>query len=135
MKRSTNKIQRDYIAAKALAEALGDQKKQMEQAYIAAHNIVNSDGIVPKRIYYIEDDEVFEQANEESSAEIDACGLTAARIAANETLKAAEDKLIDYGLSIAPVGVRATLERGAKNNHTIRQKLIDLVLRLDVSTV
>jgi len=123
------------MATKALLETLEEQEKQMEQAYIAAHNIVNSDGTVPERIYCIEDDDAFDKANEESSAEIDACGLAAERNVAREALKAAEDKLIAYGLSIAPASIRNTLERGAKNNYTIRQKLIDLVLRLDTSTV
>lgn len=40
-----------------------------------------------------------------------------------------------YGLSLAPAGVRATLERGVKQNAAIRQKVIDATFRLDVSTV
>ena len=48
---------------------------------------------------------------------------------------AAEDRLIEYGISIAPAGIRATLTKGAKDNYAARQKLIDLVLRLDISTV
>ena len=43
--------------------------------------------------------------------------------------------MIEYGLSLAPAGIRATLAKGAKDNYTTRQKLIDLVFRLDVSTV
>ena len=43
--------------------------------------------------------------------------------------------MIEYGLSIAPAGIRSTLAKGAKDNYTTRQKLIELVFRLDVSTV
>lgn len=50
-------------------------------------------------------------------------------------LEAAEDAMIAYGLSIAPAGIRDTLERGVKENYTIRLKVIDAVFRLDVSSV
>ena len=135
MKRTTNKVQRDYMAAKALVETLKEQEKQMEQAYIAAHGIINPDGTTPERIYFIMDEAIFDKANEESAAEIDACGLGDKCIAADAALKAAEDRMIEYGLSLAPAGIRAILAKGAKDNYTTRQKLIDLVFRLDVSTV
>ena len=135
MKRTTNKVQREYMAAKALVQTLEEREKQMEQAYIAAHGIVNPDGTTPERIYCIMDESVFDKANEESAAEISACGLEAEYNAAKAALKAAEDRMIEYGLSIAPAGIRATLAKGAKDNYSTRQKLIDLVFRLDVSTV
>jgi len=135
MKRTTNKVQREYMAAKALVKALEEREKEMEQAYIAAHGITNPDGTTPARIYCIMDEAVFDKANEESSAEIAACGLEAEYNAAQDALKAAEDRMIEYGLSLAPAGIRATLEKGAKGSYTTRQKLIDLVFRLDVSTV
>ena len=135
MKRTTNKVQRDYMAAKALVETLEEREKQMEQAYIAAHGIINPDGTTPERIYCIMDEAVFDEANEESAAEIAACGLEAEYNDARAALIAAEDRLIEYGISIAPAGIRATLAKGAKVNYAARQKLIDLALRLDVSTV
>ena len=46
-----------------------------------------------------------------------------------------EEVMIAYGLSIAPAGIRATLERGVKENYTIRLKVIDAVFHRDVSTV
>lgn len=131
----SNKIQREYITAKALVEMLEQQMEQMERAYISAHGIVNPDGTTPKLIYCITDDSAFDKANEEFSAQVAACGLEAEYNTAQDALRAAEDRLIRYGLSIAPAGVLATLEKGVKANCTIRQKLIDLVLRLDVSTV
>jgi len=83
----------------------------------------------------MDDDAAFEKANEECSALIVAAGLESALNAARDDLKAAEDCLISYGLSLAPSGVRATLERGVKQNAAIRQKVIDATYRLDVSTV
>ena len=38
-------------------------------------------------------------------------------------------------VSIAPKAERSVLEKSAATNYTIRRKIIDLVLRLDVSTV
>ena len=135
MKQATNKVQREYMAAKALVQTLEEREAQIEQAYIAAHGIVNPDGTTPERIYCIMDDAIFDKANEETAAEIAACGLEAEHNAANAALKSAEDRLIEYGLSISPAGIRSTLAKGAKDNYTIRKNLIDLVLRLDVSTV
>ncbi len=135
MKRTTNKVQREYMVAKALVKTLEEREKEMERAYIAAHGITNPDGTIPERICSILDEAVFDKANEESAAEMAACGLEAEYNAAQDALKAAEDRMIEYGLSLAPAGIRATLEKGAKGSYTTRQKLIDLVFRLDVSTV
>ncbi len=135
MKRTTNKVQREYMVAKALVKTLEEREKEMERAYIAAHGITNPDGTIPERICSILDEAVFDRANEESAAEMAACGLEAEYNAAQDALKAAEDRMIEYGISLAPAGIRATLEKGAKDNYTTRQKLIDLVFRLDVSTV
>lgn len=52
-----------------------------------------------------------------------------------ENLKAAEENMIKFALSIVPIEIRGILERGAKENYTIRMKLIDLAFRLDISTL
>ena len=135
MKRTVNKAQRDYLEAKTRLEALEERQKRMERAYIAAHGIANPDGCTPERIYCIDDEEAFEKANEEFSAQVAACGLEAENNTARAALKAAGDGLIEYGLSLVPVGVRGTLEQGMKERSAVRQQLIDLALRLDPSTV
>ena len=66
---------------------------------------------------------------------IAAAGLEAALLSARSDLKAAEDRLISYGLSLAPAGVRATLEGAVQRNAATRAKVLDLAFRLDVSTV
>ena len=96
---------------------------------------VNPDGSTPDFLWCMDDDAAFEKANEECSALIVAAGLESALNAARDNLKAAEDRLIAYGLSLAPAGVRATLEQGVKQNATTRQKVLDATFRLDVSTV
>lgn len=135
MKRTTNDIQRRYMAAKALVEALEEQQKEMEQDYIAAHGIVNPDGTIPERIYCIDDESIFDAANEGCSEQIQSCGLEDQYNDARDLLFSAENKMIEYGLSLAPSNVRATLEKGARANYTTRQKIIELVLRLDTATV
>ena len=132
---TTNSAQRAYMLAKAHLQALRNQEAEIERAYIVAQGIRNGDGTIPERVYCIDDMETFDRANEETSAEIEGSGLWADILAAEEALKAAEDVMIAYGLSIAPAGIRATLERGIKENYTIRLKVIDAVFRLDVSTV
>lgn len=83
----------------------------------------------------IEDDAAFEKANAECAALIASAGLEEELNAARAALKAAEDRLIAYGLSLAPAGVRATLEKAVRNNAATRAKVLDLTFRLDVSTV
>lgn len=132
---TTNNAQRLYIAAKALHQALEEREAEIEKEYIFTNGIRNADGTIPERVFCIEDKEIFDRANEETSTEIVGCGLWADILDAEKTLKDAEDNLVAYGISLAPAFIRATLERGVKENYTIRKKLIDMVLRLDVSTV
>lgn len=132
---TTNSAQRAYMLAKAHLQALKDREAEIERAYIIAHSIRNADDTIPERVYCIDNMETFDRAVEATSAEIEGSGLWADILAAEEALKAAEDVMIAYGLSIAPAGIRATLERGVKENYTIRLKVIDAVFHLDVSTV
>ena len=135
MKKTMNKIQNSYMVAKAHVRQIESQQEEIEKKYIADNGIVNPDGSTPEFLWCMDDDAAFDKANEEVSALISAAGLETALNAAKAHLKTAEDRLIAYGLSLAPAGVRATLERGVKQNATTRQKLIDLTFRLDASTV
>ena len=132
---TTNSAQRAYMLAKAHLQALKDREAEIERAYIIAHSIRNADDTIPERVYCIDNMETFDRAVEATSAEIEGSGLWADILAAEESLKAAEDAMIAYGLRIAPAGIRAKLERGVKENYTIRLKVIDAVFHLDVSTV
>lgn len=132
---TTNKAQRDYMTAKALLQTLEEREAEIEKAYIVANGIQNADGTIPERIYCIEDMETFDKANAETAAEVEGCGLWAEILAARDALTAAEDAMIAYGISLAPAALRATLERGVRESFKTRQKMIDMVFRLDVSTV
>lgn len=134
MKKTMNKIQRAYMIAKARVQEIESRQEKIEKKYIADNGIVNPDGSTPDFLWCMDDDAAFEKANEECSALIVAAGLESALNAARDDLKAAEDRLTSYGLSLAPSGVRATLERGIKQSAATRQKLIDLTFKLDVST-
>ena len=135
MKSTMNKAQRVYMVAKARVQEIESRQEEAEKKYIAENGIVNPDGSTPDFLWCMDDDAAFDKAIEEFSALISAAGLESALNAARDDLKSAEDCLISYGLSLAPAGVRATLERGVKQNAATRQKLIDLTFRLDASTV
>ena len=135
MKKTMNKAQRAYMIAKARVQEIESRQEEIEKKYIADNGIVNPDGSTPDFLWCMDDDAAFEKASEECSALIVAAGLESALNAARDDLKAAEDCLISYGLSLAPAGVRATLERGVKQNPSHWQKVIDATYRLDVSTV
>lgn len=135
MKKTTNKIQQAYMKAKARVEAINSRHEELERQYIAKNAIVNPDGSTPELIYCIEDEAIFEKANEEFSSAMVASGLEDEMNAARSDLRAAEDKLIEYGLSIAPAKIREVLQKDIKINACTRSKVIDLVFRLDVSTV
>ena len=135
MKKTTNKVQETYTKAKARVEAMESRESEMERQYIADNGIVNPDGSIPELIYCMDDQAAFEKANEEFSAAVVSSGLEAEMNAARDALRAAENRLIEYGLSIAPGGVRETLQKAVKENACTRFKVIDLVFKLDVSTV
>lgn len=130
-----NKVQRNYMMAKAELQTCEELARDIERAYIAKNKIRNEDGEIPARVYCIDNEAVFNKANEETARIIKENGLEEKINSALENLRAAEENLLKFALSIAPAGIRKTLERGARENYTTRMKLIDYTLRLDVSTV
>ena len=77
MKKSYNQIQKNYMTAKANLEALEELERKIERQYIAAHNIVNPDGSIPRASWAIEDDEIADKAIEECGKIVEASGLWA----------------------------------------------------------
>ena len=135
MKRKYNTEQRTYLLAKAHLETLESIQDDMERKYIVEHGIVNEGGEIPTRIYCIDDDKVFDRANQEFSELPEAKALWQEILEAKELLKQAEEQLISYGLSIVPTKERDILAKAAESNYTTRIKIIDIVLKLDTSTV
>jgi hypothetical protein len=135
MKSTTNSIQRAYMVAKALVDTLEAEEQKRDHQYIIDHNIVNPDGSIPEYVWCIDDEEAFSKANEElGKIEVES-GLQDKFNVAREALKIAEEKLIKYGLSLAPTHEREVLTKAVKENYKVREKVLDLALRLDVSTV
>lgn len=130
-----NTVQKNYLIAKAELRTFEEMAADIEREYIAINRIKNEDGEAPARVYCIDDDTIFNKANEETARIIKENGLEEKINSAQENLKDAEENLLKFALSIAPAGIRKTLERGARENYTTRMKLVDYTLRLDVSTL
>lgn len=130
-----NQYQKEYADAKAAVLAIEEVTAEIERKYIISQEIVNPDMSIPERIYCIEDEEAFEHANQECSETIVSMGLEEEMNRAKTALTAAEDALIAYGLSIAPKELKETLSKGISSDYTIRCKMIEIVFRLDTSTV
>lgn len=133
-----NKQQKAFLQAKAVLETLELQERELEYKYILDHNIINEDGNIPKQIFCIDNDEIFEKANNELAQATEESGLWQKILDAREILKQAENDLIEYGLSIIPTthaNEKETLTRAAKTDYTVRRKIIDLVFRLDTKAV
>ena len=134
-KRIYNKVQEEYLLAKAQLELLEEEENKLEQKFIIEKGIVNADGSIPVATYAIDDDETADKAIDDFGKLVVDCGLWAKILKARETLKAAESNLVEYGLSIAPKKEREILEKAARTNYTVRRKIIDLVIKLDARTV
>lgn len=134
MDKTICEIQKSYIVAQARLNALKAFAAEVEREYIANNGILNPDNSVPEHIFYIEDITTYEKAVAEWNDLIVAAGLDVQLTAARAELAAAEDKMIEWGLSLLPAETRAALEKEIQHNAAIREKVIDLVFRLDAST-
>lgn len=130
-----NKYQEHYAIAKALVQAIEEEISNVEHEYIMDRGIVNPDNSIPKHIYCIEDDNLFNKANQKCSKLAAERRLEDELNKAKKNLGIAEEALIAYGISIAPVGLRDTLSKGGDANYDIRSRMIDMVFRLDITTV
>jgi hypothetical protein len=136
MARQYNQPQEAYLLAKANLEILEEKEKEVNRRYILGHNIKNPGGSIPEDVYCIEDEDTFNAANTGTSKIIEESGLWVEILQAREMLKAAENNLINYGLSIIPgKSERATLQKAAADNYTTRLKIIELTLKLDMTTI
>lgn len=133
-----NKQQKEYAAAKAAVKMLEERQEAAEQKYIAEKGIINPDGTVPFALFCIDDQGVFEKANLEFVEMPKNQKNFSELVQARESLKTAEDALIEYGLSVIPErmkSVKESLQNSYKKNYTVRLSLIDLAFRLDTGTV
>ena len=134
--RKYNKEQKAYIEAKKALEALESQEKEMEAEYVKSLGIVNEDGSGPTRTWTIDDDEAADKAITEFGILEEKSGLWGKILSARANLKAAEENLVQYALSIIPFKKeREVLTEAVKTNYTTRAKVIETVLQLDAATV
>lgn len=125
-----NKVQRDYIKATAMLEAIEAEERDFEESYC------KSKGYNFKHIYVIENEAEFDRANEELAELEQQNGLWARVCNARDIKIEAEQKLIEYALSIIPFPKeREILKKASKTNWKARQEMIDIVMKLDTKTV
>lgn len=130
-----NIVQSNYIISKAHLDTLEAVLQEKEQQYLVDQGITNPDGTVPKAIYCIEDEAIFDKANAEFGAIVDTSAEWEEILEAREMVKHAEAQLVAWGLSFLPPTEKATLEKEADRNVTVRWKVRDLALKLDTSTL
>jgi len=131
-----NKIQRAYALAKASHDAIKEANDQREAEFCRARGYVTAEGNPALHVWMIDDETIFETANAEFCA-MNEQGSND-EIKARELLRAAEDALIEWGISIMPASMHKeaeTLRNGAKNLMRVREKLIDIAFRLDSRTI
>lgn len=136
-KRTYSKQQNLFMVAEANLKAAEQRYNAAETAYIKGKGITNPDGTTPELIYMIEDEAIFEALNTEISELPENKKLWADVVEAREILKAAEETLLDYALNVVPVPKKEKeiLTESIKTNYTTRKKLIDIIMKLDVTTL
>lgn len=130
-----NKEQRAYAQAVARRGAVEEAIKEAEAEYLERKNVIDPEtGKLVHRIFeIIWDEELFDQINNSFAREHKA--LCDEYSEAHKAEKAAEEALIEFGISIAPVEHRQTLIYGVKRIYKIRKQFIDGVFRLDTRTL
>lgn len=133
-----NAIQKRYINAKASLEIAEKQEQRFEVEFMERKNIVNDDGSKARRVYHIEDEELFDEVNKEYEAAVNGCGIWGRYLKAKEEYKAAEKELLKFALDAIPASMgklKEDLKRGAETNLKVRNQLIETILKLDTQTL
>lgn len=132
-----NKIQNNYAVAKAYYETIDESIKDYEKQWIIDNDIKRLDGSTPDSLWQLcldDEESMFLDYSERLDSDNGYQQLMDEKRIAKKLLHESEESLIDFGLSIAPTGIRETLEKG-RSNLRIREKLIDLAFRLDARTI
>lgn len=132
-----NKQQKAYALARAAYQLAKDEIKRYEQDFIIREKVRNKDGSVPKSVWALDtdDEDYFDELCDKLYAEDGFKSLYEAETDAFKNLQAAEERLIDYGLSLPmPENIRKTLSEHRKD-YKVRDRLIDLTFQLNTKTV
>ena len=130
-----NEQQRDYAKAKQAKRCVEMKMEAREKSFLKGRGLMDSEGTEADSLYKIEDEALFDMACKEFDLLPGIPELNKEYARAGEALRAAEEALVEYALSIAPPATARTLRESAKNNYTIRQKIITLTMKLDTTTV
>lgn len=122
-----NKVQKNYMIAKAKAEAAQAEYSAYMREWLHGHGYEVDD------IADIEDDSAFEAVCDLFDLDTHQIKLNNLLNLTKEDLRSAENELIGFGLSLVPKSVRETLE--SSKSIEVRKKLIELVFRLDCKTI
>jgi hypothetical protein len=118
-----NSIQKNYLTAKAARKATYEIQAKKYDDFLALKGLTEDDL----------DDENFDAFNAEydvfAKAEIEATAH------AWENYELAEKALIDFAIGLAPANIREKLAANVKRLYTIKNELIETVLKLDTSTL
>ena len=122
------KIQEEYLTAVNNVKHYESEIVEIEKKYIADNHITNDDGAVPQRLDEIDDLKIAYAAIDDLDKILISNGLQDKINAARESLKQAENKLIDYGLNLIDGKVQIT--KSDLKNVVFRKKFIDIILKM-----
>lgn len=121
MRRKYNREQKEYIETKKALEALEAREKELEAAFVKSLGVVNEDGTVPSHTWAIDD----------FGALVEDCGLWAELCKAKEEFQAAEEKLVNYAISLVPCKREREILTTSASNLKYRIKIIETVMKFD----
>lgn len=123
MKETMNKEQKNYIVSKVMWETVNMAQKEKFNEFLQIKCLTEND---------LNDDNF-----NTLCAEYDIFATTEIKnsVLAWENLKLAENALIEFGISIAPVSIQETIKNGVKRYAKNRSELIDIAFKIDVSTI
>ncbi|MBR1980928.1 hypothetical protein [Candidatus Proelusimicrobium excrementi] len=133
--RKYNKEQTDYIETKKALDALEAREKELEAAFVKSLGVTNEDGSVPSRTWAIDDDAIADQAIDDFGVLVEECGLWKELCEAKEAFQAAEERLVNYALSLIPCKKEREILTAASSNLKYRIQIIETVMKLDTKTV
>lgn len=107
------------------------REKEMEAAFVKNLGVVNEDGTVPSRTWAIDDDSIADQAIDDFGALVEDCGLWAELCKAKEEFQAAEEKLVNYAISLVPCRREREILTTSASNLKYRIKIIETVMKFD----
>lgn len=109
-----NKQQRDYEKAKQAKQRVEMKMEAREESFLKGRGLMDSEGTEADSLYKIEDEALFDMACKEFDLLPGIPELNKEYARAGEALRAAEEALVEYALSIAPPATARTLRESAK---------------------